>query len=135
VRYDTAIRAEEAEIAAPNSVEDYLASLPEEQRAALEKLRMTIKAAAPKATETISYQMPAFKYEGLGLVCYAAFTNHYSLFPMSLQIFEDYTKELEPYRSGRGTIRFTTETPLPTALVRKIVQARMAEIAAAQKRR
>jgi uncharacterized protein YdhG (YjbR/CyaY superfamily) len=112
-----------------------MAALPAGSRVVLERLRETIRSAAPEATETISYQMPAFKYEGLGLVCYAAFTNHYSLFPMSLQIFEDYTKELEPYRSGRGTIRFTTETPLPTALVRKIVQARMAEIAAAQKRR
>jgi uncharacterized protein YdhG (YjbR/CyaY superfamily) len=114
----------------PKSVEEYFAALPPDQRAVLKKLRTTIQAAAPKATETISYQMPAFKYEGLGLVCYSAFTNHYSLFPMSLQVFEDYAKELEPYRSGRGTIRFTTEEPLSTALVRKIVQARLAEIAA-----
>jgi uncharacterized protein YdhG (YjbR/CyaY superfamily) len=118
----------------PKSVEEYFAALPPDQRAVLEKLRTTIQAAAPKATETISYQMPAFKYKGLGLVCYAAFTNHYSLFPMSLQVFEDYAKELEPYRSGRGTIRFTTEEPLSTALVRKIVQARLAEIAARKSR-
>jgi uncharacterized protein YdhG (YjbR/CyaY superfamily) len=114
----------------PKSVEEYFAALPPDQRAVLKKLRTTIQAAAPKATETISYQMPAFKYEGLGLVCYAAFTNHYSLFPMSLQVFEDYAKELEPYRAGKGTIRFTAAEPLPASLVRKIVQARLAEIAA-----
>jgi uncharacterized protein YdhG (YjbR/CyaY superfamily) len=118
----------------PKSVEEYFAALPPDQRAVLKKLRTTIQAAAPKATETISYQMPAFKYEGLGLVCYSAFTNHYSLFPMSLQVFEDFAKELEPYHSGRGTIRFTTEKPLPTSLVRKIVQARLAEIAARKSR-
>jgi uncharacterized protein YdhG (YjbR/CyaY superfamily) len=118
----------------PKSVEEYFAALPPGQRAVLERLRKTIRAAAPKATEAISYQMPAFKYKGLGLVCYAAFTNHYSLFPMSLQVFEDFARELEPYRAGRGTIRFTTEKPLPAALVRKIVQARLAEIAARKDR-
>jgi uncharacterized protein YdhG (YjbR/CyaY superfamily) len=67
-------------MAAPTSVEEYLAALPEEPRAALEKLRKAIKAAAPEATETISYQMPAFKAHGRFVVWYAAFKDHYSLF-------------------------------------------------------
>ncbi len=118
----------------PTSVEGYFAALPSEQRAALETLRETIRAAAPTATEAISYQMPAFKYEGRGLVSYAAFKDHYSLFPMSLQVMADYETELRSFVSGKGTIRFTAEKPLPAALVRKIVKARMQEIDAKKRR-
>jgi uncharacterized protein YdhG (YjbR/CyaY superfamily) len=120
--------------ASPASVDEYFAALPAEQREVLEKLRKTIGAAAPTATEAISYQMPAFRYEGRGLVSYAAFKDHYSLFPMSLQVMADYDQELRPFVSGKGTIRFTAERPLPAALVRKIVRARMAEIATAKGR-
>jgi uncharacterized protein YdhG (YjbR/CyaY superfamily) len=130
VRYDTAIRAEEADIAAPNSVEDYLAPLPEEQRAALEKLRKTIKAAAPKATETISYQMPAFKQDGRFLVSYAAFKDHCSLYPASYAVMEALGDDLEPYFSGKGTLRFQADRPIPAALVKKIVELRLEENAA-----
>jgi uncharacterized protein YdhG (YjbR/CyaY superfamily) len=130
VRYDTAIRAEEADIAAPNSVEDYLASLPEEQRAALEKLRKTIKATAPKATETISYQMPAFKQDGRFLVSYAAFKDHCSLYPASYAVMEALGDDLEPYFSGKGTLRFQADRPIPAALVKKIVELRLEENAA-----
>jgi uncharacterized protein YdhG (YjbR/CyaY superfamily) len=130
VRYDTAIRAEEADIAAPNSVEDYLASLPGEQRATLEKLRRTIKAAAPKATETISYQMPAFKQDGRFLVSYAAFKDHCSLYPASYAVMEALGDELKPYFSGKGTLRFQADEPIPAALVKKIVKLRLAENAA-----
>jgi uncharacterized protein YdhG (YjbR/CyaY superfamily) len=118
----------------PASVEEYFAALSPEQRQVLEKLRSTIRAAAPAATEAISYQMPAFKYERRGLVSYAAFKDHYSLFPMSLQVMADYDKELRPFVSGKGTIRFTAEKPLPATLVRKILKARMAEIDARKRR-
>jgi uncharacterized protein YdhG (YjbR/CyaY superfamily) len=118
----------------PTGVEEYFSALPSEQRAVLEKLRKTIRTAAPTATEAISYQMPAFKYEGRGLVSYAAFKDHYSLFPMSLQVMADYETELRPFISGKGTIRFTSDRALPAALVRKIVKARMAEIAARKRR-
>lgn len=121
-------------MAAPTSVEDYLAAVPEEPRAALEKLRRTIKAAAPDATETISYQMPAFKDDGRFLVSYAAFKDHCSLFPASHAVTEAYGEELRPYLSGKGTIRFTVEMPLPTALVTKIVEARIEENAALTRR-
>lgn len=119
----------------PTSVEDYLAALPKEPRAALAKLRRTIKAAAPEATETISYQMPAFKDNGRFLVSYAAFKNHCSLFPASEGVVKALGEELTPYFSGKGTIRFTVDNPLPTALVKKIVQVRLEETAAASKGR
>jgi uncharacterized protein YdhG (YjbR/CyaY superfamily) len=121
-------------MAAPTSVEDYLAALPKESRAALEKLRKTIRAAAPEATEGISYQMPAFKDHGRSLVTYAAFKDHCSFFPMSTKVIEAHWEELEPFFSGKGTIRFTADEPLPAALVKKIVRARLAENAARGRR-
>jgi uncharacterized protein YdhG (YjbR/CyaY superfamily) len=114
-------------MAAPTSVDDYLAGLPESPRAALEKLREQIKAAAPEATETISYEMPTFKLDGRFLVSYAAFKNHCSLFPSSEKVIEACGEELTPHLSGKGTIRFTTDKPLPSALVRKIMKARIEE--------
>ena len=119
---------------APTSVEDYLAALPDESRAALEKLRKTIRAAAPEATETISYQMPTFKLRGRVLVYYAAFKDHCSLFPASEAVMEALGKELKPYFSGKGTLRFTPDKPIPVALVKKIVKARIEEIAARGRR-
>ena len=117
-------------MATPTSVEDYLAALPEESRAALEKLRKTIKAAAPEATETISYQMPAFKDNGRFLVSCAAFKDHCSLFPASEAVIEALGEELKPYFTGKGTIRFHADKPLPAALVKKIVKVRIEENAA-----
>ena len=114
-------------MAAPTSVEDYLAGLPEVPRAALERLRETIKAAAPEATETISYQMPAFKLRGRFLVSYAAFKHHCSLFPASGKVLEAHGEELKPYFSGKGTIRFDADEPIPAALVKKIVMTRIEE--------
>ena len=118
---------------APTSVDDYLAALPEEPRAALEKLRKAIKAAAPEATETISYQMPTFKDQGRFLVSYAAFKNHCSLFPASKAVMEALGEELKPYFSGKGTLRFTADKPIPAALVKKIVKTRIEENAAARR--
>jgi uncharacterized protein YdhG (YjbR/CyaY superfamily) len=111
-------------------VDEYLAGVPDDSRAALQKLRETIQEAAPEATETISYQMPTFKYRGKSLVGYGAFKNHCSLFPMSMHVIETHEKELQPYRASKGTIHFTPEAPLPAALVKAIVEARIAEIEA-----
>jgi uncharacterized protein YdhG (YjbR/CyaY superfamily) len=119
---------------APTSVEAYMATLPADSRAALEKLRKTIRAAAPEATEAISYQMPAFKQDGRSLVSYAAFKDHCSLFPMSLKVIADHMDELKPHLSGKGTIRFEMDKPLPATLVKKIVKARLAENAARKRR-
>jgi uncharacterized protein YdhG (YjbR/CyaY superfamily) len=117
-------------LATPTSVEDYLAALPEEPRAALEKIRMTIRAAAPDATEAISYAMPAFRYRGRLLVSYAAFTHHCSLFPASGAVIEALGDELRPYLAGKATIRFPLDRPIPAALVAKVVKVRIEEDAA-----
>jgi len=121
-------------MAAPTSVDDYLAALPEEPRAVLAKLRTTIKAAAPEATETISYQMPAFKDHGRFLVSFAAFKDHCSLFPASKAVMESLGEELKPYFSGRGTLHFTVDEPIPSALVERIVKARIEENEAIRRR-
>ena len=109
-------------------VEAYLAAVPPEARAALERLRATIRSVVPDATEAISYQMPAFKLHGRGLVAYAAFKDHCSLFPMSKAVIVTHQDELGDRVTGKGTIRFTVDDPLPDALVRKIVEARIAEV-------
>jgi uncharacterized protein YdhG (YjbR/CyaY superfamily) len=121
-------------MAAPLEVEDYLAALPDGQRVALEQLRETIKAAAPDATEAISYQMPAFKDHGRSLVAYAAFKDHCSFFPMSTKVIEAHKEELEPFLAGKATIRFHADRPLPAALVKKLVKARLEENAARRRR-
>jgi uncharacterized protein YdhG (YjbR/CyaY superfamily) len=109
--------------AAAKNVDEYLAAVPKEARAALEKLRWTIKAAAPMATETISYQMPMYKHHGM-LVGFAAFKNHCSLFPGS-GVMDAYKKELKDYETSKGTIRFTIDKPLPATLVKKLVRDRI----------
>jgi uncharacterized protein YdhG (YjbR/CyaY superfamily) len=118
----------------PTSVEDYMAALPEPSRAALEELRKTIRGIAPEATEAISYGMPSFKDHGRILVYYAAFKDHYSLFPASTTVMATLGEELKPYFSGKGTIRFDARKPLPVALVKKIVEARLEENASRRHR-
>jgi uncharacterized protein YdhG (YjbR/CyaY superfamily) len=107
------------------TVDDYLAALPEDARATLEKLRKTIKAAAPKATEGISYQMPMYKQQGM-LVGFAAFKNHCSFFPGAKAI-ATHKDELKTYGTSKGTIRFPIGKPLPATLVKKLVKERIAE--------
>ncbi len=113
------------------TVAAYLAALPKDSRAALQKLRKDIRAAAPGATELIAWGMPAFK-QGRLLVCYAAFKDHCSFFPMSLAVMGDFADELKGYDVNKGTIRFPMGKPLPTALVMRIVKARLAENEAKQ---
>ena len=111
--------------ATPQTVDDYLAALPEEARATLEKIRKTIKAVAPKATEVISYQIPMFKYHGM-LVGFAAFKDHCSFFPGANPVAK-FKDELKAYKTSKGTIRFPIGKPLPAALVKKLVKARITE--------
>jgi uncharacterized protein YdhG (YjbR/CyaY superfamily) len=108
-------------------VDRYLAGVPEESRKTLEKLRKSIRAAAPGATEGISYGIPAFKLGGRPLVSYAALKDHCSFFPMSPAVLEAHRGELKKYETAKGTIRFPTNKSLPAALVGKIVKARIAE--------
>ncbi|HSO28837.1 MAG TPA: DUF1801 domain-containing protein [Candidatus Sulfomarinibacteraceae bacterium] len=115
-------------MARPTSVEAYLADLPAAPRAALEALRTTIRAVAPEATEMIAYDMPAFRLAGRFLVSFAAYKGHCSLFPASQAVRDALGDELEPYLSGKATIRFRAENPLPTSLVTRIVEIRLAEI-------
>lgn len=107
-------------------IDAYLASVPPDARAALEKLRRTIKAAAPKAEESISYMMPAFRYHG-PLVYFAAFKDHLSFFPAGKSVLTKFSRELASFDASGGTIRFSTKHPLPTALVKKIVKLRASE--------
>ncbi len=119
--------------AAPRSVDEYLASVPEPARSTLGKIRAAIKSAAPpEAVETISYRMPAIRYKGV-LVWYAAFANHCSLFPTA-SVVEAFKHELKDFSTSRGTIQFPTDKSLPTALVKKIVKARVAQIEAKKRR-
>jgi len=115
--------------ATPQTVDDYLAALPQDARATLEKIRKTIKAVAPKATEVISYQMPMYKQHGM-LVGFAAFKDHCSLFP-GAQPIATYKDELKAYKTSKGTIRFPIGRPLPAALVKKLVKSRIAQNEAA----
>ena len=119
---------------APASVEEYLAAVPAESRAALEQLRARIRAAAPHATETISYRMPAFRDGDRLLVSYAAFRDHCSLFPMSMAVIETFRDELGTSWNGKGTIHFSPDAPLPAGLVERIIGARLTENAARRRR-
>jgi uncharacterized protein YdhG (YjbR/CyaY superfamily) len=122
-------------MASPDTVDEYIAELPPERRAAVEGLRATVNAAAPDATESIAYQMPALRsHGGHFLVSYAVFKNHYSLFPASDDVVKTLGDELTPYLAGKGTIRFPASRPIPLDLVRRIVEIRVAENAAGEKR-
>ena len=112
------------------SVEAYLAALPDDQSTVLKALRATIRAAAPDATEQIAYDMPAFKANGRFLVSYAAYKRHFSLFPASGAVLDALGDEIAPYHTGKGTIRFTAERPLPADLVTRLVEVRLEENAA-----
>jgi uncharacterized protein YdhG (YjbR/CyaY superfamily) len=118
---------------APKNVDEYLAGVPEPARGTLNKIRAAIRSAAPpEATEAISYGMPAFKYNGV-LVWFAAFSNHCSLFPTAA-VIEAFKNELKSFSTSKGTIHFPTDKPLPTALVKKLVKARVAQIDSKKRR-
>ena len=105
----------------------YLARVPEPARSTLEKLRATIRSVVPaETTEAISYGIPAFRYNG-GLVAYAAFKNHCSFFPMQASLIDTMKEELKGFRTSKGTLQFPSDKPLPAALVKKMVKARVSE--------
>ena len=114
------------------TVDGYLATLPEDARVALAKLRKTIKAAAPKAAEVISYQIPTFKYQGM-LVAFAAFEGHCGFYIMSEKVLRAHAAELKQYELNKASIRFPASKPLPVALVTKLVKARIEENEARQR--
>jgi uncharacterized protein YdhG (YjbR/CyaY superfamily) len=112
--------------ASPKTVDEYIEALPPEERAALEKVRAAIRSVAPEAEEKISYRIPMYTHHG-HLVGFAAFKNHCSLFVTDSDVPKRFAKELEPFRINHTTIQFTVDKPLPTALVKRIVKARVAE--------
>ena len=113
--------------AAPNAVDEYLAGVPEPARSTLQRIRAVIRSVVPpETTETISYQIPMFKYKG-SLFGYAAFSNHCSLFPMNSSLIRVFGDELRRFPTSKGTIRFPVDKPPPAALVKKLVKARIAQ--------
>ena len=109
----------------PTTIDEYIATFPHDIQILLEKLRQTIRNAAPDAKEVISYQMPAFKLNGI-LVYFAAFKNHIGFYPTASGI-EAFKEELSKYKGGRGSVQFPIDKPLPLELVSKIVKFRVKE--------
>jgi uncharacterized protein YdhG (YjbR/CyaY superfamily) len=110
---------------APRTIDEYLSRVPQPARATLQKLRATIRSVVPPdASEAIYYGMPAFRYKG-PLVCFAAFSNHCSFFPSSAALMARFEDDLKKYATSKGTLRFPTDKPLPAALVKKLVKARI----------
>ncbi len=118
---------------APKSIDEYLACVAEPARSTLNRVRAAIRSAVPpEATETISYGIPAFKHKQV-LVWFAAFSKHCSLFPTS-SVIEAFKKELKGFTISKGTIQFPTDKPLPAALVKKLVKARIAQTESKKRR-
>jgi uncharacterized protein YdhG (YjbR/CyaY superfamily) len=110
----------------PRTVDEYLERVPEPARTTLKKIRTVIRSVAPpEATEGISYGMPTFKYKGM-LASFAAFSDHCSLFPGAGPTIE-FRNELKNFQTSKGTIRFAPNKPLPAALLKRLVKARIAE--------
>ena len=111
----------------PRDIDKYLAGVPEPARSTLRKVRAVIRSVVPaETTETISYGIPTLKY-GKPLVGFAAFSDHCSFFPMNSSLVEVFKDELEKFDTSKGTIRFALDKPLPAALLKKLVKARIAE--------
>lgn len=107
------------------TVDEYLKRLPADKKKALSELRKIILSTCPEAEEVISYQMPGYKYKGVQLVFFAAFSNHCSLFGVSKLLLKIFEKELEPFHTSGTTIHFSPAHPLPVTLVNKIIKTRM----------
>lgn len=117
----------------PKTIDAYLASVPEPARSTLQETRASIRAALPPtATETISYQIPAFRHREI-VIWFAAFADHCSLFPTA-RVIELFKDQLKPYTLSKGTIQFPTDKPLSASLIKKMVKARLAQIAAKKRR-
>jgi len=112
----------------PETIDEYLAGVKPDQRIALEKLRRAIRATATNAEECISYGIPAFRLNGRALVFFGAWANHCAFYPGSSATMKKFHTDLKGFEISKGTIRFSADKPLPVALVKKLVKARMAQI-------
>jgi uncharacterized protein YdhG (YjbR/CyaY superfamily) len=108
-------------------VDDFLAKLPEPQRAALEDLRRAIRAAAPGSTELINYGVPMFRLNGRNLVSFAAGKDHCSFYVQSPAVMDAHAADLTGFKTSKGTVQFTPDGPIPVEMVTKLVKARIAE--------
>ena len=115
---------------APRTVDEYLGTLPADERGLLQALRERIAELVPGATETISYGMPAFKLDGRFLVSYAGWKRHCSLYPLTDSFMREHASEIEGFDRTKGSIHFTAAKPLPPALLDDLIQARVADLAA-----
>ncbi len=112
----------------PKTIDEYLASVNANHRNALQKIREAIHAVAPNAEECISYGIPAFRLNGRSLVFFGAWANHCALYPGSSATLKKFRNELRDFQTSKGTLRFSPDNPLPVALVKKLVKARVAQI-------
>ncbi len=110
---------------APKTIDEYIAGFPHDVQEILEKIRMTIRKAAPGAAETIKYRMPTFTLNG-DLVYFAAFKKHIGFYPIPTGI-EAFQKELSVYQQGKGSVQFPLDKPIPYALISRIVKFRVKE--------
>ena len=108
------------------SIDEYIGTFPEDMQKILEELRATIKAAAPEAEETISYNIPTFKMNGRYLIYFAGWKNHISLYPIPVGS-EAFNKQVAKYAEGKGTLKFPLDKPLPLKLITKIVKLKLDE--------
>jgi uncharacterized protein YdhG (YjbR/CyaY superfamily) len=111
----------------PQTIDEYLATAKPDQRRMLAKLRKTIHAVAPKVEECISYGIPAFRLNGRSLVFFGAWANHCSFYPGSSTTLKKFRGDLKGFQITKGTVRFSPDNPLPLALVKKLVKARIRE--------
>jgi len=111
----------------PKTIDEYLAGVNADHRGVLEKLRKVIHAVAPKAEECISYGIPAFRLNGRSLVFFGAWANHCAFYPGSSATLKKFWNELRDFQTSKGTLRFSPDKPVPVALVKKLLKARIAE--------
>jgi uncharacterized protein YdhG (YjbR/CyaY superfamily) len=111
----------------PKAIDEYLANVDADHRDALQQLRETIHTLAPTAEECISYGIPAFRLNGHSLVFFGAWANHCAFYPGSSNTLKKFRNGLRNFQTSKGTLRFSPDKPIPRALVKKMVKARMAE--------
>ena len=112
--------------ATPNTIDEYIADFPSEVQEILQKVRATIKKAAPDAEETISYKIPTFNLKGRYLIYFAGYKKHISLYPAPMGNPE-FAEDIAPFASGKGTLKFPLDKPIPYKLIKKIVKFRAKE--------
>jgi uncharacterized protein YdhG (YjbR/CyaY superfamily) len=111
-----------------SSIDEYIAEFPPETQKVLEELRALIRATAPGVTEKISYAMPTFDLNGHYLVYFAGWKKHIGFYPVTAGVAEAFKEELKPYKSGKGSLQFALAQPMPTDLIRQIVEFRVGEV-------